>query len=196
MESLLILNLIAIWVILLLNLLLTLALARRLRRVAAAPPATPVSSAPGLPVGQPAPDFMAQTLEGEPVTLRTYAGRAVSFIFVAPNCQHCRRILPELQQLFPKARRARVELVLVSSESAERTRALLDSLGVTIPMLLAPPESSDLASQYNPSGGTPFYCFINEQAVVLSTNIVGSGEWPQLQSLWESVADTPALVAR
>jgi len=69
-EALLVGSLVFLWMLLMLNLLLTLGLARRVRGV------LPTKAL--LQVGENAPEFSAQTLEGEKVTLATYLkiGRA------------------------------------------------------------------------------------------------------------------------
>lgn len=96
MESILIISSILLWVVVLLNLLLTLGLARRIRNAA-----FPVMES--LKIGQKAPDFSALTLQGKTVTLADYAGHAAAFVFVSPDCKPCREerhavLLPDRYQ--------------------------------------------------------------------------------------------------
>ncbi len=77
METILIISSVLLWVMILLNLLLTLGLSRRLN--------ARLPRMDFLKIGQPAPSFTAQTLQGETVTLSSYARRAVAFVFTSPH---------------------------------------------------------------------------------------------------------------
>src|SRR5215208_5806177 len=95
----LVVSTILLWIIVLLNLLLTLALIRRINERSAGE----VAPEP-LPVGQTAPDFFAETLQNERVTLANYAGRTLAMVFISPTCSHCRPIIPQVESLGPKAK--------------------------------------------------------------------------------------------
>ncbi len=77
METSLVVNSILLWVVVLFNLLLTLALVRRLNADRRS------EHTMGLEAGQPTPDFTAQTLSGEAATRSTYIGRKVAFVFIS-----------------------------------------------------------------------------------------------------------------
>lgn len=162
MEPILVLSSILLWMLVLLNLLLTLGLARRMRAVF-----PPMES---LKVGQPAPDFTAQTLNGETVTLATYAWRPVAFVFVSPDCKPCREELPRLEGLRPKAEQSGVELVLVSDADEDRTQLLADEAKVTLPILVAPRGSNSFFRDYRVNG-TPSYCLIDARGKVRSAGM-------------------------
>src|SRR5690348_1026265 len=108
METGLVVSSAVLWLVVLLNLLLTLAL---VRRVNASPRTVPQER---LKTGEPAPDFTAHTLDGELVSRSTYAELKVAFVFISTHCGPCREIMPQLVPLGPKAAQAGVELVLVS----------------------------------------------------------------------------------
>src|SRR5688572_13929556 len=118
MEPVLVVSLILLWILVLLNLLLTLALARRLNTLSSQL-GDPLANVPKLELGQPAPDFSAETLDGSQVSLTSYIGRNVAFVFISPSCGPCREEMPVLNALQPKAKRAGVELVLVSDSSRD-----------------------------------------------------------------------------
>jgi AhpC/TSA family len=188
-------NLIALWSMVLVNLLLTLRAVRWLRAgEELRARLTQLETAPLLPVGEPAPDFHARTLSGEPVRLADYADRAVAFVFVSPQCGGCRRELPALARLGPLARRrAGVELVLVSDRGAAETHEWLDTIrhedgvDVGLGVLVAPPAFSDLLAVYNPRGLVPYFCLVDERGVVQARDPLGMGEWPRLRRTWEAV---------
>lgn len=180
MELILMINLISLWTIVLLILWLTLASGRQIRLLDKM--FAPLAA---LTVGQMAPNFIAQTLDGETVTRDTFAGREVVFIFVFPSCTICREKIPALNGLYRKAKETGVDLVLVSTGNILDTKAMAGEIHITLPILLSPPESSSLASQYNPDRVTPFYCFINAYGIVVSSSIVGGSTWNDLQQKWQ-----------
>jgi hypothetical protein len=193
MTQLLIVSLIAVWVVVLVNLLLTLRLLTWIghwnterRRL--------IEARPQLTVGAPAPDFRATTLDGRPARLRDFADRRVAFIFASPTCDTCRSEMPMLVRLAPAAKRnERVELVLVSSAGKGETRAWLDAmrdqdgLEVTLPVIVAPSDQSRLIHDYNPNGSTPFFCLVDEHGRVEARSLFVEPEWGHLRRRWEGV---------
>lgn len=180
MEQWLVASSILLWIVVLCNLLLTLALVRRMNTGI-----TPLKE--GLKAGQQAPAFSAETLGGQVVTLATYTGRAVVFLFVSPTCKPCREAMPTYEALGAKASRAGVELVLVSIVDAEQTRLFAEEFALHLPVLVAPRESNPFMQDYLLSD-TPSYCFIDQQGVVQSTGIPSPHlkKWKQLVEAWEA----------
>jgi len=114
-----------------------------------------------LHVGQSAPEFTAQTLEGKTVTLATYAQRTVVFLFVSPDCRPCREALPALEALRSKAEKLGIELVLVSDADAAETQSLTDELAHDFVTLVAPRGSNSFFPDYKVLG-TPFHCLVDD----------------------------------
>jgi peroxiredoxin len=181
-ETILVVSSILLWLVVLLNLLLTLALVRRLN--ASRTHQVPVSEM-GLKRGEIAPEFTAQTLASEMVTLHSYAGRNTVFIFISTHCAPCHEILPSLVSLGPKAARAGVELVLVSGNELDETRALMEQEQIRLPVLVAPRGSNSFLEDYKATE-VPTYCFIDEQGKVQSTGYPGQQweEWKLLTASW------------
>ncbi|MDT0302461.1 TlpA family protein disulfide reductase [Streptomonospora wellingtoniae] len=82
----------------LINLLLTLAVVRRLRRLderpaaqAAAPP-----QLDELPAGSPVPRFRSRTLAGEAITSDDLLGQETVFAFFDTGCSVCKTVIPKL----------------------------------------------------------------------------------------------------
>ena len=96
MEPILVVSSILLWLMVLFNLLLTVAL---IRRAAAKQPGFATENVPTLEIGSQAPDFTAETLDGEAMTLDDYAGKSIALIFVSPTCKPCLNKLPELHEL-------------------------------------------------------------------------------------------------
>lgn len=181
MEQLLIANSVLIWVFVLFNFLLTLALIRRVN----------AQTKKGLKVGQLAPPFKAVTLEGDTVTLENFAGRSTVFFFISPTCSPCREKLPSLEALLPAARRVGVDFVLVSDKGVEETRAFLDQLNVHMLTLIAPFDSNPFSRDYRITE-TPSYCMIDRLGRVASVGYPGqeSSEWRVLAQKWDSTIGT------
>lgn len=177
MEQILIVSSILLWVVVLFNLLLTLALVRRMSNWSAT-----TRDVETLEIGQRAPDFTAETLDGRTVTLADFDGRPLALVFMSPTCSPCMERLPELEALGPKARRSGVELVLVYKTDLAETRAAVGEHGITLPALAAPETSNPFWQDYMVAG-TPFYCVLDEDRKVLSTGLFGP-EWRRLTQEW------------
>jgi peroxiredoxin len=162
MDTILIISSISLWVVVLLTLLLTLRLSRRLHSLF--PEMEP------LKVGQKAPDFSASSLQGKTVTLADYAGKATALIFVSPDCPPCREALPKVQNLWPSARKFGTELVLVSSADEEKTRSIVDGLADDMTILVAHHEDNPFFFDYKVMG-TPSVCLIDVQGKVQVTGM-------------------------
>ena len=147
------------------------------------PPETGIPSI-GLPMGQTAPPFAAQTLSDETVTLTSYSGQAIIFLFIAP-ADHCRKAVSVCTNLAPRASRAGITMVFVSATGIQPTRPFADELHISIPILVAPRASNSFLNDYNISG-TPAYCFINKQGKVQSSGFLSMrwGEWKSLVDSW------------
>lgn len=159
MESLLVVSSIVLWVVVLGNLLLTLALIRRINAGGGS------GQKEGLDKGETAPDFTAETLDGETVTAATYAGREAAFLFIHPTCGPCRDNLSKYEALAPGASRLGIDLVLVSSGEVEQTRALVNEFNLQLPVLIAPRERNSFMETYKLSS-TPSFCHINRQGTI------------------------------
>lgn len=181
-----------LWILVLFNLLISFVLVRKLT-AGAAP-----SKDDYLQPGESAPAFSAQTLQGDTVTLSTYSGRNVAFLFISPTCKPCQEALPTYLSLAPKAARAGVELVFVSTAPAELTRAFINEHNVNLPVLIATREENSFMKDYK-AYGTPSYAIIDGGGKIQSAGFPSmvSGEWKAWVSAWEtgaSMTPKPSLV--
>lgn len=168
MNQVLIASSVLLWVTVLFNFLLLLVLIRRLNAMSS-------SGDPDfktLDVGQRAPDFAAQTLEGSTITLSDCTQRALMLVFVSPNCGPCRDRLPELEALTSEAGVRGIDLVLVSNADMMGARDLVNEFNLTMPVLVAPSEANSISKDYKVAG-TPFYCLV-ENGRVKDTGILGA----------------------
>lgn len=192
MEAIWQIGVISLWVVVLLNLLITIRIIRwfhvtqDMRRHIAVR-----DESPPLAVGSVAPPFRARTLAGELRTRDGFAGRATVFVFVSPHCGSCRTKLADLQTLSVSAKeRAQIELVLVSDSGIAETLEWInlardeDKVEVKMPVLTAPLSNSDFLSVYNPQGYLPYFCLVDDQGTVRARDPLGMGEWKRLEREW------------
>ncbi len=187
MEQALIISSVVLWTVVLFNLLLTLALVRRLNSSSTVNSLSQAEN--GLKPGELAPDFSAKTLNGEIVTLESYSGRDVAFIFVGPDCGPCREALPSYEALRPKAKQAGVDLVLVSTGDDTQTRLLATEFQLQPQLLVATERSNPFMKDYQ-MRGTPSFTLVNAQGRIQSAGFPTpqSGQWKALADSWQSTS--------
>jgi len=184
---------IATWLVLLLNLLLTLRVLRYLRSRQRIDELDAIrQSMPELALGEPAPEFQVPDLTGRPVQLSDYAGRETAFVFVSPHCGSCASELPELAKLARLARsEASAELVLVSDSGGSETSAWLAGIldrhpdVAALRMLIAPASRSDMLAGYNPRGLTPYFCHLDADGRVTARGGLRSPYWAAIVTRWQ-----------
>jgi peroxiredoxin len=186
-EPIFILSSILLWVLVLLNLVLTLALVRKANSDSSSGATSTSQPVETLEKGSIAPDFSAQNLQGETVTLASYEGRAVAFVFVGPNCAPCRDSLPRYEAMYAGALSRGTEVVLVSNAGSEATSHLVDEFNLRMPVLIAPQPDNPFFEDYKVAG-TPSYCLITADGKVQSSGYPSfqRGEWKALAQAWET----------
>ena len=87
-------------------------------------------------IGQPAPDFSLQTLEGKVFALSEQRGRVVLLNFFATWCGPCQEELPQLQRVWDEFHKSDgfSMLVMAREESVEKVRAFRGKQGFQFPM--------------------------------------------------------------
>lgn len=194
MEQILLINSVLLWIVVIFNLLVAFALARKLNEKSAA--GDTVNPHVGLIVGEAAPDFVAETLQRQPVTLASFAGRQVLFLIISPNCAPCRESLSAYAATYDKAIASNTQMVLVSTGDREATQALVDEFKVTIPVIVAPHTTNTFLKDYK-ARGTPAYCLLDSEAKVLSAGYPGPnmGEWKSIVDSWEDAGTKSTQLA-
>lgn len=88
-------------------------------------------------VGQPAPSFVLDCLDGKTLQLSNLIGKVVVLDFWASWCATCIQTLPKLQQVVDLFPAEEVQLIAVNVQEAEaRVKVAADQLGLTMPVAL------------------------------------------------------------
>lgn len=188
--SVLVISTVLLWILVLFNLLLSLALIRRQHRQSENLVSNPEKFA-GLEIGQKAPDFTAETLDGETVTLADFANQAVAFIFLSPHCQPCREKVPQLELLEPKLQQNGLELVLVSNAGKAETQIFVDELNIRLPILAAPYGINPFVASYRATK-TPMYVLVDRTGRISDTNMMGHN-FQEALGMWGQKSEIGAL---
>lgn len=179
MEAIVLVTLVILWIVVIINLMLTLALVRKVNSMSQLGGLKQPSI---LDEGTEAPDFIVQNLEGEEVTQATYDDKERAMVFVSSSCGPCKDKMPELQELYPKAKKAGVELLIFNLDDIETTRAYVEELEFNVPIFAAPRGVNSLSKVYK-IPGTPSYYIIDRRGKITSGGFLDE-KWEKLKSKW------------
>lgn len=101
----------------------------------------------GLEVGNIAPDFELQTLNGETVKLSDYRGEKVMINFWATWCPPCRAEMPDMEEFYQDKDIVILAVNLTETENnLQQVEDFINEHGLTFPILLD--EEIEVAEQY------------------------------------------------
>lgn len=104
----------------------------------------------GVQIGDKAPDFALQTMNGEEMKLSDLRGKKVILNFWATWCPPCRAEMPDMQKFYEKNAGEGIEILAVNLTDSEKSLAdieqFMDEFEITFPVLLD--EQSEVAMAY------------------------------------------------
>jgi len=129
------------------------------------------SSAQGVEVGNVAPDFQLQSLDGQTVSLGDLRGEPVLINFWATWCPPCRSEMPYIQEVYEEwVNRGLVVLAINIGESSSKVEEFRQSHGLSFAVLLD--TKQDVAQRYNITG-IPTTFFIDKDGII-QDKIIGA----------------------
>jgi cytochrome c biogenesis protein CcmG, thiol:disulfide interchange protein DsbE len=127
------------------------------------------ATGPAPTVGQPAPNFVATTIDGKTVELSELKGKPVWLTFGASWCQPCRAENADIKATYEKyASSGLVVLAVFISEDADTVKDYADRVGLGYVKVADP--STEIASQYRILG-IPSHFFIGADGILRSMTI-------------------------
>jgi peroxiredoxin len=148
-------------------------------RSAGAEPSTVDGRPRGLLVATSVPPFRLPDLSGSEVGLEDFRGKRVLLVHWDPQCNFCRRIVPDLAKLQGNLRKRKTELVLVSYRDAESNKELAGEHGLDCPILLQPDGGTVEAFAMV---GTPAAYLLDEKGRIAKPLAIGADQVPALAS--------------
>jgi peroxiredoxin len=131
--------------------------------------ATPTPIPQNARIGQPAPDFSADTPDGQTYTLSQLRGSPVAINFWATWCAPCEAEMPALQDAQRRHADPGLTILAVNGgEPPEVVTAFMDDLGLTFPALLDP--DGEIADLYGVHA-LPTTVFVDAQGNISAVHL-------------------------
>ncbi len=153
---------IVVGVLCVLDLLLTVAVIRRLRehgtRLAALDALGPPIGPTFLPAGSAVPEFSGRTVDGEPVSRATLGDGPGAIAFLRPDCQPCRDRVPDLRSFAAALPGGRARVLVVVTADGDAAGGMGDDLR-EVAQVVSGPSAAAIVAAFEVSGFPTFYAF-------------------------------------
>lgn len=127
-----------------------------------------VNGAKQAKVGQLAPNFTLQSLDGTDISLSDYIGRPVLINFWATWCAPCRREMPELVKAYNEHENEGFVILAVDlahQDDIDAVQAFVEEFEMTFPVLLD--ETGEVSDELYNLIGLPMSVFINREGRIV-----------------------------
>ncbi len=122
-------------------------------------------------VGEPAPDFKLENLDGQSVSLSDLRGKPILLNFWATWCPPCRAEMPFLQQIYEEwSDKGLVLLAIDIGEGPSQIKEFLEANNLSLPVLLD--SNKSVAQKYNITA-IPTTFFIDKDGII-QVKIIGA----------------------
>ncbi len=185
LNIILIVNSILIWLVLLFIILFMFVLAKRIRQLGKKPLKEHLLQEAMQRQGEIAPSFEAENMAGELVTLDTFKGTPVAFIFLSPSCPPCVEKIPDLNSYYSQGKANGMEMVIVNVDEHISAEAFARQHGVQPPVLWAPQVSNPFAHNYD-ADATPAFCLVDAAQRIQASGFLDSRYWTEQLTLMKS----------
>lgn len=135
-------------------------------------------STQGAEVGNLAPDFQLDNLEGESVSLSDFRGKPVMLNFWATWCSPCVREMPDIQTVYEEQSAEGLVILLVNmGGTSSQVKEFLQSHNLSLPVLLDTTQA--IAQKYN-IHYIPTTFFIDEEGIIQAVKV---GAFPNKEAI-------------
>jgi len=125
---------------------------------------SPTAPVEGTQVGNLAPDFQLQNVDGQTVSLGNLRGKPVLINFWATWCSPCRSEMPYIQEIYEEwSDKGLVVLAINIGESSSKAEEFMQSYNLSFTVLLD--TKQDVAQRYNITG-IPTTFFIDKDGII------------------------------
>lgn len=141
----------------------------------------------GLDVGNSAPDFELQTVDGTTIKLSSLKGKKVILNFWATWCPPCRQEMPDMEKFYTENEKSGIEILAVNLTETEKSRtdvpAFMRANGITFPVGLD--EKGSVGNLYKVSSIPA--SFIIDSNGVIQKKLVGPMTYDSMKSMLSAV---------
>jgi len=124
----------------------------------------PTVPAEGTQIGNLAPDFQLQNLDGQFISLSDLRGKPVLLNFWATWCSPCRAEMPYLQQVYEEWSDKGLEMLAINvGGNPTQAKGFLQTYNLSLPVLLDP--RWDIGKKYNVVG-IPTTFFLDKDGII------------------------------
>jgi thiol-disulfide isomerase/thioredoxin len=151
-------------------------------------PATGVANTLGQPaVPEMRPDFTLKDLDGQPVALSRWNGKAVVVNFWATWCGPCQREIPLLNRMHAEYAPQGIQLVGVAVDFADDVRQFTTKTKLDYPTLMGEEDGAEAARAFGiDSLAFPFTAFTDKAGRVVTVHL-GELHEPQLRAILDAI---------
>jgi peroxiredoxin len=180
--TLLTINALLTWLVLLPTAFFMLLLGKRFRQLGQGEPKEFLLQEAGSRRGRPAPPFEAQNIDGETVTLDSFKGIDVAFLFLSPSCKPCVEKIPALNDYYRQGTVNGMEMVIVNVDHHIPLETFAQQYEVQLPILWAPQISNPFAHDYG-ADLVPSFCLVDANQKIRAAGQLDMRYW-QEQLTW------------
>lgn len=176
MTTFLLISAIATWAVLIFNILLLTGLIKRVNQWGGKSSKEFLLAEAVRHRGETAPPFTAEAPDGEIVTLDSFAGQDVAFLFLSPTCQPCIEKIPALNNHYRQAKANGIEMVVVNVDPHVTGAQFINDHNIEMPVITAPQINNPFASHYY-STATPSFCLVDAKQQIRASGMIDANHW-------------------
>ena len=131
-------------------------------------------------IGQPAPAFEIENLEGKLVSLQSFKGKYVLIDFWASWCGPCRKEIPNLKKIYEVYHEKGIEFISISTDTNEESweKALKQEAMPWIQIR----DTKKISDTYNVTA-IPHILLLSPEGKIIAKNIHGDEIWKKLEKI-------------